>query len=188
MHTSPFTVDTTTSHQRDQIHCDLFTATLWTIHMRIDPPTTVEDAAAAVMATGVEYLTGEYVGGDSFKEWCERYETEPNVYDDGFDRAAFSRSMGRALHVDITAPNREVAIQRTVDLMYYVRKRDVKAFDRLISNDHVALSTGGDWAEQTGLPFRGVSEATLAEVAYVSRHPSLADCSNGTCRACQDGE
>jgi hypothetical protein len=146
MDLTAFTVDTTTSHQRAEIHCDLYTATIWTLHFRVDPPATVEALADLLLSTGAEFLTGEYIGGDSFREWCEEYEEGVNMMGD-FDRAEFSRSYGRALHLDIGADDLPTAIARARVLIMSAIGRG--ADERYQDSHYVTLSTGGDWAEQS---------------------------------------
>lgn len=125
----------------DEHHtCD--TATIWTLHLRISPTVlatsldeeqplaTVEEvqvAADRIMATGAEVLTGDYIGGDSFGEWCEV-----------FDGSRFADS-GRALHVYFHAANLAAACRTGAILA---------AFAGIADASDACISAGGDWAEQ----------------------------------------
>ncbi|MEO6156507.1 MAG: hypothetical protein ABIQ39_02635 [Ilumatobacteraceae bacterium] len=121
---------------------DIYTAEVWTLHLRIDSPVTGDDYAdvplgavallnTLISLTGCEALTGHYCGGDSFHQWAEVYENEED--DPGH--------MGRALHVYFEAPN--------LDRARAVAQGICTALSGVYLDPHwVCLSTAGDWAEQ----------------------------------------
>lgn len=105
------------------------TATTWTLHLRLHGDADlVRTTAEQLLATGAEALTGDYLGGDSFAEWCEPY--------DAWDWYA---EHGRALHAYFTAPNLERAVIAGEALATSVG---------ITSATDACISTAGDWAEQ----------------------------------------
>lgn len=119
-----------TMRRLDDKHQYRETATVWTLHLRIKPATVeaVQATADRIMATGAECLTGDYIGGDSFAEWCEVYDGQPWYAD-----------YGRALHVFYTAPDLGTA-QATGAIL--------GTFAGIAEATDACISTGGDWAEQ----------------------------------------
>lgn len=105
-----------------EVDRDLYTAQHWTLHLHTDMPNML---AADFRATGAEVLTGDFVGGDSFRQWCE-------TSDDGDN--------DQALHVYFTASTLEQAVRTAEALCAAVG---------ITSPTAVALSTAGDWAEQS---------------------------------------
>lgn len=104
---------------------DLHEARFWTLHLCVPVAQTPGELAEAVLRTGAESLTGDYVGGDSFTAWCEGY---PHVPDDD-----------QALHVYFRANGYDAATAVARALV-----------DRLGFPSHeYALSTARDWAIQT---------------------------------------
>lgn len=106
-------------------HDDLHTARYWTMHLRVPDGETPVTVAQRVLWTGAECLTGDYVGGDSFVQWCEsRRDDEP-----------------AALHVYLQAPT-------LADAQAAVRAMSARIGVDYLLGMNVALSTGRDWAEQ----------------------------------------
>lgn len=99
---------------------DLGTAHVWVLHLRVDD---AERVWLLLRATGSEVLTGDAVGGDSWREWCEPVDTEPE-----------------ALHVYFHAATQEDAMRTAQALCVMIGQTDPTS---------VAVSTAGDWAEQT---------------------------------------
>lgn len=102
---------------------DLYTAQHWTLHLRTVVP---ELLAAELRSSGAEVLTGDFVGGDSFRQWCEK----PEGYED------------LVLHVYFRAGTLEQATSTAEALCASVGILDPK---------DAALSTALDWAEQAPL-------------------------------------
>ena len=72
---------------------DRYSAQNWCLHLRVETPEDVEPLAQKILHSGAEYLTGVYIGGDSFRQWAEPYKPGDPV--DG---------NGVALHIYYTAP------------------------------------------------------------------------------------
>lgn len=107
---------------------DLYTATQWTLHLRVPTPFDVKPTIARVMKTGAECLMGGFLGGDSFAEWCEPYGAQDWYFEHGV-----------AVHIYFVAHDLERA-KRT--------GKALAAAAGLHSAVDAVISTAGDWAEQ----------------------------------------
>lgn len=97
---------------------------VWTLHLRTERG--AEPALwDAVRRTGCENLTGEAVGGDSWREWCEH--AGPGI--------------DTALHVYLVAPTRLRALNATGALLGRL------GIDPLDEFDNAYLTTAADWSE-----------------------------------------
>lgn len=127
-------------------HDDLDGATIWTLHLRVpladpDPDfsnlelgddTNVLRLLRSILTNPsiAPMLTGDAVGGDSFRQWCEVYNEECYGVEDG-----------RALHVYYYAPSRASASHTGALIAAH-------AGSYWTNPHHVTSSTGGDWAMQ----------------------------------------
>lgn len=117
----------------DAQHTHLDTSTLWTVHLRgPENLSALNSLAMRALAQPLDFMTGEFVGGDSFAEWAEPYN----------DAVATDMNQpGRALHMEFTAPDLDTA------------KANARILTSLLGETYrnarnVTLSTAGDWAEQ----------------------------------------
>lgn len=105
-------------------HNDLYTATQWTMHLKVPTNISVQDFALKVILTGAEMLTGDYIGGDSFREWGKKSIEEDD----------------RAIHMYLAAPT--LATAQIALRNIYQRLDNVN-----INSKTSHLTTGKDWAE-----------------------------------------
>lgn len=119
---------TTPVVEPDRADYSLDTATRWTLHVPVWPSNLHETARLAEVLRTFGFVS-DYLGGDSFREWAEP------VLNTDTDEVA--------LHLAFPARNVDHARHQATWIAGYLRIRD-----------GYALSTAGDWAEQTPIHFQ----------------------------------